>query len=72
LENKFHDIKMNIFTIMPNHFHAIVENVGADLCVCPAQGAHTGAPLRLCNGSKNLGEVAEISQEGSERYRALG
>ncbi len=35
LENKFPDIKCHEMIIMPNHFHCIVENVGADLRVCP-------------------------------------
>jgi putative transposase len=33
--NKFSDIKCDEMIVMPNHFHCIVENVGADLCVCP-------------------------------------
>ena len=48
LPHKFHDIKPDVYAIMPNHFHAIIENVGfdendasisvgADLCVCPKQ-----------------------------------
>jgi putative transposase len=40
LENKFQDIRCDEYIIMPNHFHAIIQNigvdpVGADLCVCP-------------------------------------
>ena len=36
LENKFPDIKCDKYIIMPNHFHAIIQNaVGADLRVCP-------------------------------------
>ena len=38
LENKFQDIRCDKYIIMPNHFHAIIQNigpVGADLCVCP-------------------------------------
>lgn len=35
LENKFPDIKCAIHIIMPNHFHGIIQNVGADPCVCP-------------------------------------
>lgn len=35
LENKFPDIKCDVMIVMPNHFHCIVENVGADLRVCP-------------------------------------
>ena len=56
LENKFLDIKCHAMIIMPNHFHCIVENVGADLRVCPnicpnvcpnnTTGEHIGSPLR--------------------------
>ena len=42
LPAKFSNIKLNTYTIMPNHFHAIVEIienddkiVGANPCVCP-------------------------------------
>ena len=39
--------------IMPNHFHCIIKNVGADLCVCPDKslrdqrilGEHTDSPI---------------------------
>ena len=55
LENKFKSIKCHEMTIMPNHFHCIIEiiqpactcNVGADLCVCPKhKGGHIGPPLQ--------------------------
>ena len=39
LENKFPDIKCDKDIIMPNHFHAIIQNVGAD---------PVGADLRVC------------------------
>jgi REP element-mobilizing transposase RayT len=54
LENKFPDIKCHEMIVMPNHFHCIVENVGADLRVCPdtnndnttpIEGEHVGSPL---------------------------
>ena len=55
LENKFKDIRCDEYIIMPNHFHAIIQNigpVGADLCVCPddhrhghTSGEHIGSPL---------------------------
>ena len=32
---KFPDIELGEYQIMPNHFHAIVINVGADPCVGP-------------------------------------
>ena len=52
LQNKFPDIKCHEMIIMPNHFHAIIENTG-----CPA----TGADLRVCpligeHDEKNRGE----------------
>lgn len=57
LENKFPDIRCHQMIVMPNHFHAILENVGAvgmvgmvgaDLRVCPnnhTEGEHVGSPL---------------------------
>jgi len=58
LKNKYANIEIDEYVIMPNHFHGIiniVETVGADLCVCPdnnlnkqmikAKGEHTGSPL---------------------------
>ena len=42
---------MDVFVVMPNHFHEIINIVGADLCVCPdknknlKEGEHTGSPL---------------------------
>ena len=38
LENKFPDIRCDESVVMPKHFHAIIINVGADLCVCPDPG----------------------------------
>ncbi len=35
LENKFPNIQCHEMIIMPNHFHCIIEIVGADRCVCP-------------------------------------
>ena len=69
IENKFLDIKCFEMIIMPNHFHCIIKNVGADLCVCPDKslrdlrilgdqrilGEHTGSPLhRLVQWFKTM------------------
>ena len=40
LENKYNNIKLHEYIIMPNHFHGTIQitdiiTVGADLCVCP-------------------------------------
>jgi len=45
LGRKFPEIDLDAFVIMPNHVHGVIVIVGADLCVCPAVGAHAGAPL---------------------------
>ncbi len=53
LQNKFPDIKCDEHIVMPNHFHVVIVNVGADLRVCPehgtdfdaSQGEHIGSPL---------------------------
>ena len=57
LPNKFPNVLLGEFVVMPNHFHGIlfiVETVGVDLRVCPddeenkptQKGEHTGSPLR--------------------------
>ena len=52
LKNKFPNIELDEFVVMPNHFHGIIQiintdpPVGADLRVCPDNvGEHTGSPL---------------------------
>ncbi|MGB8980474.1 MAG: transposase [Anaerolineales bacterium] len=49
LPNKFPDIILGAFVVMPDHFHGIIiiqkNAAGADLRVCPEQtGEHTGSP----------------------------
>lgn len=52
LMKKYPHIKCDEHIVMPNHFHAIIFIVGADLRVCPQikpssqTGEHTGSPLR--------------------------
>ena len=44
---KFQSIETGEYVVMPDHFHGVLINVGADPRVrpLPAQGAHIGAPL---------------------------
>lgn len=56
LPNKFPDMILGAFVVMPNHFHGIIiieKTVGADLRVCPngeiISGEHIGSPLRKPN-----------------------
>ena len=66
LPQNFTGIKIDTYIIMPNHFHAIVVNVGADPRVCPKteygeqqqgeheyKGRHAGLPLQQ---QKNAGK----------------
>ena len=55
IPNKFKDFETDLFVIMPNHFHCIIANLGADLSVCHNyindqnpnnQGEHTSSSLR--------------------------
>lgn len=56
LRNKFPDVVLGAFVVMPNHFHGIIiieKNVGADLRVCPngenISGEHIGSPRQKFN-----------------------
>lgn len=35
LPNHYHSIRLHEFVVMPNHFHGLIEIVGADHCVGP-------------------------------------
>ena len=50
LMNKFPDIQCDEHIVMPNHFHCVIHNVGADLRVCPN---NTGQ-------SRNMGHLQNI------------
>jgi putative transposase len=68
LENKFQDIRCGEYIIMPNHFHAIIQNtgpvsVGADLCVCPDD-------LRVCPDDHRHGRTSG-EHIGSPLHRVI-
>jgi REP element-mobilizing transposase RayT len=55
LENKFPDIRCQEMVVMPNHFHCIIENIGAvraDLRVCPDNN-NERADLHVCPDNNN-------------------
>ncbi len=63
LENKYNQIKLHEYIIMPNHFHWIIQvepSVGANLCVCPDYPNYSNhsnphvCPDELQNDSNNL------------------
>lgn len=50
LPQKYRNVQIDQFQIMPNHIHGIIQIVGADPCVCPennkkTKGEHVGSPL---------------------------
>jgi REP element-mobilizing transposase RayT len=56
LENKFPDIRCHEMVVMPNHFHCIIENIGAvraDLRVCPDNN-NERADLHVCPDANNV------------------
>jgi len=64
LPEKFNEVFLDEYVIMPNHFHGIIgidNNVGVDPCVNPIeQGRHTGLPLQE---NENVNPI-----EGLPRY----
>ncbi|MBW1864446.1 MAG: hypothetical protein JRI64_02135 [Deltaproteobacteria bacterium] len=76
LENKFQDIRCDKHIIMPNHFHAIIKNVGAepvgaDLCVCPND--YRGGPTteKTIPEKRVRGEHAAGEHTGSPLPRVI-
>lgn len=47
LKDKFTNVQLDEYVIMPNHFHGIIVIVGVDPCVNPEdqKGEHMGSPL---------------------------
>jgi len=69
LEHKFGDIKCHQMVVMPNHFHCIIENVGADLRVCPDDSDKSKMDKSKMDASVSgiMGEHA-----GSPLHRVVG
>ena len=66
LENKFPDIKCREMIVMPNHFHCIIQNVGADLRVSPKYNPNTSQHGKIVQNDKNIGfgELDGINEMG--------
>jgi len=79
LENKFPDIQGDEYVVMPNHFHAIIINLGADLCVRPEN--QQGEPIvgaDLCvrpenqRGGRNVGADLRVRPENQQGEHNVG
>lgn len=63
LENKFPDIRIDEYVIMPNHIHLIIENIGLHHA--------TAVHVDLCVDPKNDDNDIKRSAEGEHKGSAL-
>lgn len=83
IENKFPNVKCREMAIMPNHFHCVIELVGADPCVRPPEdpcvrpsedqmGGHMGPPLHeVVQWFKTMSTnniIRHIKERGYQRF----
>ena len=61
IPEKFTGIELGEYQIMPNHFHAIVINVGADPRVCPENRTETAQSTNT--GKTNVGADPRVRPE---------
>lgn len=65
LQNRFSNIQLHEFVIMPNHFHGIIEIVGATLVVAQKQSIngdttqHNRATTRVAPTNKTIGDMID-------------
>ncbi len=53
LSTRFHNIQLHEYIVMPNHFHAILEIVGATLVVAPNPNVAPNPQFVVKNGDTN-------------------
>jgi hypothetical protein len=46
LPNRFPSVVLHEYVVMPNHFHGIIESVGAIPCGCPIKATTRDCPDR--------------------------
>ncbi|MDB5281304.1 MAG: hypothetical protein JWO06_379 [Bacteroidota bacterium] len=64
IPEKFPDIELGEYQIMPNHFHCIVINVGADPRVCPDDDDLNGDSEHLNEGDVENLLIGPLRNEG--------
>lgn len=63
LPERFKNIRLHAYVVMPNHFHAILEIVGATLVVAQNRpNAQTGQPQGLPLRNKTVGDMVGAFQ----------
>lgn len=71
LKTRFSGIKLHDYVVMPNHFHAILEIVGATLVVAPndddaqnVSGTHNDDDSKNVSGTQNDGDLQKGQPQG--------
>ena len=72
LQNKFLDIKCHEMIVMPNHFHCIIENVGADLRVCPKDKGKTNDNDKGKTNDNDKGKTNKIGDKHIRNQHITG
>ena len=70
-ENKFSDIQCHSMIVMPNHFHCIIQNVGADLRVCPKNTRVCPKNNRACPDNEKPHQPKMGEHIGSPLHRVV-
>lgn len=55
IPDKYQHAKLDEYTIMPNHFHGIINIVGADQCVCPDPSIYPKHFTEIKNKGEHIG-----------------
>jgi REP element-mobilizing transposase RayT len=64
LPNRFQNIQLHEYVVMPNHFHAILEIVGATLVVAPVRVSLVDTPNEMDTQNETVAQNDDNSQKG--------
>ena len=72
LPEKWPAIRTDVFVVMPNHFHAVVVNVGADPRVCPGlAGSNQDSGASLAATGSSVAAHAQGAHVGAPLHRIM-
>jgi REP element-mobilizing transposase RayT len=62
LPNRFPSVVLHEYIVMPNHFHGIIESVGAIPCGCPDRAGTSPAPIIVSDraGARPASTIGEV------------
>jgi len=72
LKTRFPGIKLHDYVVMPNHFHAILEIVGATLVVAPNDDDAQNVSGRYNNGDLQKGQPQGIAPTDTVKNKTIG